>query len=326
MYLGVDGGGTKTAFVLIDQHGNILAEHQESTCYHIQVGVDGAHKVLHEGILSTLKQANREVEDLTFAFLGLPAFGEDSKVDKIVEQIPAGILPKDIYRCDNDMVNGWAAASGGGDGINIVAGTGSIAYGERQKLGARCGGWGELFSDEGSAYWIGIKCLNRFSQMADGRLPKGPLYKIVKQDFNIDVDLDISAVVLTEWRGERNKIAALSKLVSKAAEQGDMLAKEIMQEAGYELARIVNSTKESLKFNQDEPVNVSYSGGVFRSKALILDPFIDALQHYSSNYVVAAPVYTPVIGAALYACSLSGNRMQSQALQKLASSCLQTSI
>jgi N-acetylglucosamine kinase-like BadF-type ATPase len=317
MYLGVDGGGTKTAFVLIDQHGNVLAEHEEPTCYHIQVGIEGARKVIQDGILKTMSKANKEVQDLTFAFFGLPAFGEDSKVDKIIDLIPSSILPKDIYRCDNDMVNGWAAATGGEDGINIVAGTGSIAYGERQNSGARCGGWGELFSDEGSAYWIGIKCLNAFSKMADGRLPKGPLYDIVKQQLDIVNDLDITALVLTEWQGERSSIAALSKLVSMAVGQGDKIAKDIMQEAGYELAQIVNSTKNALKFPEGEPVKVSYSGGVFRSKALILEPFIEALHQYSSDYVISAPAYTPVIGAALYACSLSGNMIQSQYLEKL---------
>jgi N-acetylglucosamine kinase-like BadF-type ATPase len=317
MYLGVDGGGTKTAFVLIDQHGNVLAEHQESTCYHIQVGIKGTEKIIHEGILKTLSKANKEVKDLTFAFFGLPAFGEDSKVDKIVNLIPSSILPKNIYRCDNDMVNGWAAASGGEDGINIVAGTGSIAYGVRQKKSARCGGWGELFSDEGSAYWIGIKCLNTFSKMSDGRLPKSSLYNIVKQQLDIVIDLDITALVLTEWQGERSKISALSKLVSVAAEQGDTIAKEIMQDAGYELARIVNSTKNTLKFHKDEPVKVSYSGGVFCSKTLILDPFTQALHQYSSNYVVSAPLYTPVVGAALYACFLSGNSIRSDYLDKL---------
>jgi N-acetylglucosamine kinase-like BadF-type ATPase len=320
MYLGVDGGGTKTAFVLIDQHGNVLAEHEEPTCYHIQVGIEGTEKVIHQGILKTLSKANKEVNDLTFAFFGLPAFGEDNKVDKIVDLIPADILPRNIYRCDNDMVNGWAAASGGDDGINIVAGTGSIAYGVRQKESARCGGWGELFSDEGSAYWIGIKCLNTFSKMADGRIPKGPLYDIVKQELSIVNDLDITALVLTEWQGARNSIAGLSKIVTMAVEQKDIVAREIMRDAGYELARIVNSTKTALKFSDSEPVNISYSGGVFRSKAHILDPFTEALYQYSSSYVISAPAYTPVVGAALYACSLSGNCIQNQYLHKLKNS------
>ena len=51
---------------------------------------------------------------------------------------------------------------------NIVAGIGSICYGERNGAIARCGGWGELFSDEGSAYWIACRGLNLFSRMSDG--------------------------------------------------------------------------------------------------------------------------------------------------------------
>ncbi len=61
--------------------------------------------------------------------------------------------PGDIC-CGNDMVCGWAGSLACADGINVVAGTGSICYGEYQGRSARCGGWGELFSDEGSAYWI----------------------------------------------------------------------------------------------------------------------------------------------------------------------------
>lgn len=317
MYLGVDGGGTKTAFVLIDQNGNILAEHEEPTCYHIQVGIEETQKVLLGGIVNTLNKAGKSVGDLTFAFLGLPAFGEDREMDKAVGAIPSNILSKSIYHCDNDMVNGWAAAFGGSDGINIVAGTGSIAYGVKAELTARCGGWGELFSDEGSAYWIGTKLLNVFSQMSDGRLAKGPLYNIVKQELNIEQDLDIMALVLSKWQGERSKIAGLSRFVPIAIEHGDEMAKSIMQQAGAELARIIDSVKTTLAFPDKKPVHVSYSGGVFRSKELLLNPMIEALSQYSSNYVISPPAYSPVVGAALYACTLSGHTMTEQALNKL---------
>ena len=66
--------------------------------------------------------------------------------------------------------------SAGEDGINIVAGTGSIGYGERRGKTARAGGWGEVFGDEGSAYWIAVQGLNVFTRMSDGRLPKGSLH------------------------------------------------------------------------------------------------------------------------------------------------------
>ncbi|MBL4630772.1 MAG: hypothetical protein JKY14_06280, partial [Paraglaciecola sp.] len=231
MFLGVDGGGTKTAFILIDSQGNILSEHEESTCYHLEVGVDGARQVIEQGMLETMSKAQKSVADLNYAFFGLPAYGEDSHLTEFMDELPSNLLSKDKYQCDNDMVNGWAAAFGGGDGINIIAGTGSIAYGVKGNIVSRCGGWGELFSDEGSAYWIGCKGLNAFTRMSDGRINKGPLYEIIKTALNIEYDLDITALILGKWQGERSKVASISSLVSKAAEQGDDEALNILREA-----------------------------------------------------------------------------------------------
>ena len=84
------------------------------------------------------------------------------------------MLGHDRYSCDNDMVCGWAGSLAGEDGINVISGTGSMTYGERQGVGHRVGGWGELFGDEGSAYWIAAQGLNAFTRMSDGRLPHGP--------------------------------------------------------------------------------------------------------------------------------------------------------
>lgn len=317
MFLGVDGGGTKTAFVLIDSQGNILAEHEENTCYHLEVGVEGARQIIEKGMVETLSKANKSLADLSYAFFGLPAYGEDSSLNTIMDELPGNLLPKDRYQCDNDMVNGWAAAFGGGDGINIIAGTGSIAYGVKDNVAKRCGGWGELFSDEGSAYWIGCKGLNAFTRMSDGRLNKGPLYEIIKATLNIEYDLDITALILGKWQGERSKVASISSLVSKAAEQGDSEALKILREAGQELANIVDATKQALHFDDTEQIHVSFSGGVFRSKDLILKPFIDGLNQLPANYKILQPSYSPVIGAALYACKLSGQTIAQDCLDKL---------
>ena len=83
------------------------------------------------------------------------------------------------------MVCGWAGSLGAEDGINIVAGTGSIGYGQRGSVSARAGGWGEAFSDEGSAYWIAMQGLNAYSRMSDGRLPKGPLHTLINEALNL---------------------------------------------------------------------------------------------------------------------------------------------
>ncbi|MFT5542607.1 MAG: N-acetylglucosamine kinase-like BadF-type ATPase [Arenicella sp.] len=304
-YLGVDGGGTKTAFVLLDLQHNVLATYETGTCYYIEVGMDGARAVLERGVNALLKQVNASVDDITYAFFGLPAFGEDSALLSEMNALPSGFMNPEKYRCDNDMVNGWAAAFGSNDGINIVAGTGSIAFGVKGDHHARCGGWGEIFSDEGSAYWIGCKGLQAFTKMSDGRCKKGALYQIVKSRFELHYDLDITAIVLSEWKSDRSKVATLSALVCEAANAGDQYAQDIFNEAAEELACMVEGVRLSLNYAENENINVSYSGGVFNAGDYIMQPFLKALSHYSSQYTLNDPLYSPAVGAALYASKLA---------------------
>ncbi len=99
----------------------------------------------------------------------------------MLDALPADVLGHDRYSCGNDMVGGWAGSLAGRDGVNVIAGTGSMAYGERGGTAHRVGGWSEVFGDEGSAYWVAVQGLNAFSRMADGRLPRGPLHALVRE-------------------------------------------------------------------------------------------------------------------------------------------------
>jgi N-acetylglucosamine kinase-like BadF-type ATPase len=305
-FLGVDGGGTKTAFVLIDGAGRELARHEGGSSYHIQIGFESLHTLLHDGVHAVLDKAGASPKDVAFAFFGLPAHGEDSQVQPFLDVIPEAVLGHQRYACGNDMICGWAGSLGGEDGINIVAGTGSIGYGERQGLSARGGGWGEVFSDEGSAYWIAVQGLNAFSRMADGRLPRGPLHELLTRELELKSDLDVCAYVYAKSTPQRDRIAALSRLVARAAALGDDAAQRIFSDAGQELAAIVESIRQRLQYQPGETVNLSYSGGVFQGGELILQPFRQQLSVYSADYRLITPRYSPAIGAALYAARLSG--------------------
>ena len=305
-FLGVDGGGTKTAFVLIDRAGRELARHEGGSSYHVEIGVEKLHVVLHDGVQSVLNQAGASADDVLFAFFGLPAHGEDSQIQPVLDVIPEALLGHRRYACGNDMICGWAGSLGGEDGINIVAGTGSIGYGQRQGLSARGGGWGEIFSDEGSAYWIAVQGLNVFSRMSDGRLPRGPLHDLLVREFALKSDLDLCAHVYSRDTPQRDRIAALSRLVARAAAQGDEAARRIFTDAGHELAEIVDSIRRRLEYRPGERVNLSYSGGVFQSGDLILEPFRERLSVCSPDYRIIAPRHSPAIGAAIYAARLGG--------------------
>ncbi|MBD9479095.1 BadF/BadG/BcrA/BcrD ATPase family protein [Pseudoxanthomonas sp. PXM02] len=302
LYLGVDGGGTKTRFALMDDDGQLLAQAQTGTTYHPEVGLDGVQRILAEGIASVLQQVGAaDAGSLAYAFFGLPAHGEDTRATARLDAIPAQVLGHDRYRCDNDMVCGWAGSLACGDGINIVAGTGSIGYGQRQGTGARGGGWGEAFSDEGSAYWIAVQGLNAYSRMSDGRLPTGPLHALVNQRLALATDLDLCARIYGPDVGTRAEIAQISRIVADAARAGDAAARAIYARAGDELACIVIAIRDRLGFTDGETVPVSYSGGAFSAGDLLMQPFADALHAASPAFALRTPLHEPHYGAALYA-------------------------
>ena len=128
--------------------GQVLARHHEGSAYYLEIGLDALQAMLARGIAATLGQVALSASQLTFAFFGLPAYGEDSRLLDRLNTVASPTLEHGKYKCGNDMVCAWAGALGGQDGINIVAGTGSIAYGEFVGRQARAGGWGELFSEK----------------------------------------------------------------------------------------------------------------------------------------------------------------------------------
>jgi N-acetylglucosamine kinase-like BadF-type ATPase len=302
-YLGVDGGGTKTEFVCIDAAGEVRARALTGTTYHLEVGVAEALRRIEQGVAAIGADLAITPGELTHVFLGLPAYGEDRVVDPQLHAGVGAVLGHARYRCDNDMVCGWAGSLACADGINVVAGTGSIAYGERAGRGARTGGWGEVFGDEGSAYWIAQRGLAAFSRMSDGRLPVGALYEVMRDALALSTDLELCERVMGAGGMARGEIASLAALVSEAADAGDTAARAILAAAAKELVLLANSLRDRLGFAAQEPVPVSWSGGVLANQPIVRAAFTAGLADAGLTPVM--PRHSPGYGAALYARHLT---------------------
>ncbi|SDS30411.1 BadF-type ATPase [Friedmanniella luteola] len=319
-YLGVDGGGTGTALCLISEDGDLLGRVEAPSCYYLGSaageGVGQVARVLTEAVAVLTDVTGTTAAAIGYAFVGLPAYGEVSADVPALDAAPREALGHDRYRCDNDMVCGWAGSLALADGVNVIGGTGSMTYGRRAGQGLRVGGWGEVFGDEGSGYWIGVQGLRAFSRMSDGRLPPGPLLDVLRARLGLAADLDAVDVVLNRWRGSRREVAALAPAVVEAARRGDGVAAAVLDEAGAELARLVTTTRQRLGFRAAETVPVSYSGGVFGAVE-VLDAFRAHLVAAGGPVDLRAPVLPPVVGAALHAAQLAGSPLSAAALARL---------
>ncbi|MFC4803671.1 N-acetylglucosamine kinase [Filifactor villosus] len=313
-FLGIDGGGTKTAFLLADEHGCVLASAERGTIHIRQVDIAEFEARIRSGLEELSRQTGEEVRPDN-SFIAIPGYGEFQEEISGFEAVLKRIFGSCPFQMGNDSVAGWAAM-GTRPGVNLVMGTGSIAYGRDAKGNeARTGGWGPFCGDEGSAYWLGKKTIEIFSKQSDGRLPAGELHRIVREELKLGNDFDIIDYVTLELGGDRTAIAALSILLYRAAEAGDEDAIASYAQAAKEGAAAVRAVVRKLEFCEGESVYVGCSGGVFRAGRWVTEPLREYLSDLSGIRFRDARM-SPAKGAALMACRQHGIEITREVLEE----------
>ena len=293
--IGIDGGGSKTKVNCYDLTGKLISEIVTGPADYHELGID--NEILR--LKDALDRLNVDLSDSLIGF-GMPAFGENKDSDEAaVSEI------KKAFRCigfhvDNDVTCAWAGATALSPGITVVCGTGSMAVG-RDPHGkfARSGGWCPFFSDEGSGYWLGLKALEIYSKQSDSRLPRGPLYEIMREHLNVKDDFEIIGIIDSQYQNSREKTASLQKILLQAAEQGDDAAVSAYEQAVSEVALLAAGVKRQLDFG-DGMIDLYYAGGLFNLEEFFLEPFTCEIgKHFKAN--VHPPKLTQCQGAILLA-------------------------
>ena len=292
IYLGVDGGGTKTAF-LLDVEGERY-ESKQITIHPKQISKQQFFEIMKLGVGEVCEEASIKPEEISYTFVAAPGYGQYPDTEAYIDQGIREAIGSDRFTVANDCVNGWAGSLNAKPGINLVLGTGKIGYGVDEKGNSmRSGGWGPLLGDEASGYYIGLKILNHFTKMSDGRANKTVLYDLIKERLNLNNDMEI--IDLAE-NMKRDEIADLSKVFTKGLEEKDSYCESLLGEIAYESALVIDSIIKGLDF--DNEVKVSYSGGVFN----LGDKLISKIEEKSQNKIKILEPYTnPSEGALILA-------------------------
>ena len=303
-YLAVDAGGTKAAYAICDANGRVQALCECSGLTPPDMERPQIIDALENGIARASQQAGISRDEIAAAVIGMPCFGESDAGDKKIiascEQAFIGIEHSVV----NDAEVAWAGSFAMQPGINIVCGTGTIAFG-RDKFGnaARCGGWSYHFSDEGSGYWLGKRLLHLFCKQADGRLPRSHVYDIVRERMGLNNDFEVIDIAERDYIPVRAQVASLQRWLLDAAKLGDSSALEAYRDAASEIAMCIKGIGAKLQF--DGSLKISYSGGIFNVGAPLMAPLKSILP--APDYEWMTPLAPPWAGGLMMAMSLIHN-------------------
>lgn len=296
IYLGVDGGGTKTAF-LLDVDGKRF-ESKQITIHPKQVTKQQFFEIMKLGVGDVCRKAGIDPEEILYTFVAAPGYGQYPDTEAYIDEGIREAIDSDRFTVANDCVNGWAGSLNAKPGINLVLGTGQIGYGvDEEGNSMRSGGWGPLLGDEASGYYIGLKLLNHFTKMSDGRSDKTILYDTIREKLDLKEDMEI---IDKAEKMKRDEIASLSRIFAEALDKEDPYCKELLEEISKEAAAVIDSIIKGLNFKEE--VKVSYSGGVFN----LGDRLIKRIEEKSKNKIKIEKPYTdPSEGALILAKSYS---------------------
>ncbi|HVT04086.1 MAG TPA: BadF/BadG/BcrA/BcrD ATPase family protein [Thermoanaerobaculia bacterium] len=296
LYLGVDGGGSKTAADVVDSTLHVLGEGTGGPSNYLRVGMTAAVEELRKAVLDAAAAAKVDFSTIRYCYLGIAGADHPRHRAALVEELRK-FFPHDNFTVDSDARIALTAAVGLGAGIVVIAGTGSVAFGRNAaNREARAGGWGPTLGDEGSGYSIARRGLAAIVKAFDGRGPATLMTDVLCNEYGMCKPEDLPFFVYAPTT-HADDIARCFKMVLHAAEQGDDVARRIFAEEGAELGMTALTVARRLGL-QNEAFRVACVGGAFKAGPLLAGPFSERLLAGAPLADLQPPRTTPVIGAA----------------------------
>lgn len=297
-FLGVDGGASKTAALVTNEEGKLLGDGTAGPSNHLRVGIETAARNIERAVNKALVAADVASREINWAYCGIAGADHPAHRQEVVDSLEV-FFPRGNFTVDNDARIALTGAIGFGAGIVVIAGTGSVSFG-RNDAGqeARAGGWGPTIGDEGSAYGIARSAFTAIVRAFDGRGPTTKMIDLLRDEYKMEPEeLPRFVYAITTHADD---IARFTKVVFDAARGGDAVAQGILNNAGEELGICVAAVAKQLGLAA-KPFPVSYVGGAFNAGELLIEPMRTYLRRQAPSATIAAPMRTPVAGAAMMA-------------------------
>ncbi|AUB42662.1 BadF-type ATPase [Nostoc flagelliforme CCNUN1] len=314
--LGIDGGGSKTVCVLMDDLHLVLGRAEAGPSNYQSIGIEATlqsiQTAIHNAVEAAIITNTLKIDAICLGLAGVGRATDIEVVKGLVKELQNNKLPiiwalqpANIVIC-NDALIALVGGIGQPVGIVVAAGTGSIVFGRNHEGHTkRVGGWGYILGDEGSAYKIAIAGMNAALKSYDGREISTSLIEGFKQHLDLESIEDLIEVVYRREWGVK-QIAALAPVVDFAAASGDIVANIIIDNAVKELVKATSTVINAI-FSADSVLEVVTTGSVWRGRCNIHERFTASLVKKFPNVKVIFPRYEPAYGAGLLALQTTQN-------------------
>jgi len=287
-YLGIDGGGTKTEFVVVSSDGRVLKRIVKSGSNPNDIGFSNTEELIFEGV----KTLYAEFPSIKTAFCGIAGMSTGNYKERLQEKFKR-YYPQIKTQIMADAFNLFAMA----DGVDmaVISGTGSVVFvrcGEDYK---RIGGWGYMLDNAGSAYDIGRDAIRQALLEEDTLQERSLMSRMLLSKMGVGSVWEHINVIYNEGRPY---IAGLASVVFEAYSAGDDNAVRIIDDNAKALARLLNV---GVKAYGVTPTAIA-SGGVFEHYVDIIIPHIEKYSDVKLQ-IIDMP---PILGACRRACAMSG--------------------
>jgi glucosamine kinase len=298
-FAGVDGGQSSTVAVVLTETGVLLGRGEAGPAAH--VGTPPGARVAADAIAAAVEAAlsaaglSREAE-LEAVHVGLS--GWDADFDGAPPTVRARVV-----RVGRDAPIALAGAVATRPAVVVIAGTGSVAYGEDgDGRSIQVGGWGFPFGDAGSAFAVARDALAA-AMRADDAGRRHPLGDAALAYFDRP-SLRALATAVVQGRLRHDTLAGYARVVFDAARLGESDAMAIVETAAAALVDLAATAIARLDA-QEREVRVAFAGGLLAGEAFQAR-LRQRLAAAAPIAVVVEPRHDAAVGAALLAFADAG--------------------
>lgn len=286
--IAVDGGGTKTESVLMDETGHICGRDIVPSVNALDVGMACAQERLKTTIdrLYSLLPSGGKLNNI---YGGVAACA-----DYFPGVLDAELFPR-LPECTRIRMEGdggcmIAAMQGHSEGCCLISGTGSTLYIRSGEKLQRYGGWGHLIDTGGSGYTIGRDAFLAAFRSFDGRGPKSILYDLIREQMGMAPEAHVPYI----YEGGRPYIASFAGTVFQARKLGDRAAEKIFNHAVCALTELIEMGDRVLQ----KPFTVITGGGILTN----FPEFEEAIRERIPAHITLRKIDNPpILGAAIEA-------------------------